>query len=144
MNLTITTKSPKETQAIAASLAKKLKGGHIIGLTGDLGSGKTTFIQGLAKALGIRKKVTSPTFIIMQLYPIKKRGLSQLCHIDAYRLSLSRELEETGAFEYIGQPQTLTVIEWASRVKRALPKDAIIINFKLGKTEKERILTIKA
>jgi tRNA threonylcarbamoyladenosine biosynthesis protein TsaE len=129
----ITTNSPKETLAFAKNFVKTLKGGEVIGLIGDLGAGKTAFTQGLAKGLGIKNKVNSPTFVIMKLYPIKnlKLKIKNLLHIDAYRLKSASDLETIGALEYFGKPDTIVVIEWADRVKKILPPKTVIIKIKI-------------
>ena len=81
----ITTKSSNKTQELAVNFAKKLKGGEVLGLKGDLGSGKTTFVQGLAKGLGVKESVTSPTFVILNLHQAGKGRT--LAHFDLYRLN---------------------------------------------------------
>jgi len=111
-----------ETQAIATKLAKQLKGGEIIGLIGDLGAGKTTFTQGLAKALGVVTIVNSPTFVLMKVYPTQHKTIKQLIHVDAYRLTQGSELENIGLTDYMGQADIVTVIEWADKIKTILPR----------------------
>lgn len=100
----------------AASLAKGLRGGEVIGLVGDLGAGKTTFVQALAKALGVETAVKSPTFILMQVFPTSGKSVRRLCHVDAYRLKDWDELAGIGFEEYAGASETVTVVEWADRV----------------------------
>lgn len=125
------TRSAGETQAFAKRLANTLHGGDVLALSGELGSGKTTFVQGLAKALGIREQITSPTFVLMKIYRLPKpfKNITQLCHIDAYRLDCADELAAIGAGEYIGDAQTLTVIEWPELVYAMVPKQATWIYF---------------
>lgn len=125
------TRAAEETVAFAARLVKTMHGGDVLALSGELGSGKTTFIQGLAKALGIKEHITSPTFVLMKIYRLPKpfKNITQLCHIDAYRLDFADELAVIGAGEYIGEAQTLAVIEWSERVAKMIPDDAIRIMF---------------
>lgn len=125
------TRAAEETAALAARLIKTIHGGDVIALSGELGAGKTTFVQGLARALGIREHVTSPTFVLMKVYQLKKsmNGITRLCHIDAYRLGSADELAAIGAGEYIGDAQTLTIIEWPERVSELILKSAIHISF---------------
>lgn len=138
-NTTIVTEktfsSPEEMMKFASLFSKKLQSGDVLLLSGDLGAGKTTFVKGLAKGLGISRDVTSPTFVIMNLYPIssreKKSSHFQLCHIDAYRLSSEKDLVSLGADEYIGSPSVLTALEWPERVYQEYPHDAFHIEFKL-------------
>ena len=119
--------SEKETFNFAKKFAKKLKGGEILGLIGDLGAGKTIFTKGLAAGLGIKKNITSPTFVLMKIYKITPlvrggRGVTTLVHIDAYRLRSAKDLIAIGVKEYLTKPDTITIIEWADKVKKMLPK----------------------
>lgn len=104
----IITHSENETCALASELASKLKGGEVVLLNGRLGAGKTAFTKGLAKALGIEKSVTSPTFTIMKEYC----GRLKLCHFDMYRIGDESETEELGLTEYLYGDGTVCVIEW--------------------------------
>ena len=115
-------KSPLDTKKIALRLAKKLKGGEILALEGDLGGGKTTFTKGLAKALGAKKLVVSPSFLIMKVYNIKKGRIRKFCHIDVYRLKNNKEIEGLGLVDYLNKKDTVTVIEWADKIKKYLSK----------------------
>lgn len=126
--------------AFAAKFAKTLKGGEVLALVGDLGAGKTLFVKALAKALGVKAVVQSPTFLLMKCYPIKK--IQELCHIDAYRIKSSKELLNIGAGEKIGNPETVTAIEWADRVRGVLPKNSVLIRFAHGKKSNERIVSV--
>jgi len=124
------TKNSKETHNLADKLAKNLRGGEILALIGDLGSGKTTFVQGLAKSLGIKEKITSPTFVWLKTYPLKKRFIKKLHHFDLYRLDLPKTLEVIGLNEYLSDPQAIIVIEWADKIKEILPGKTRYIKFK--------------
>jgi len=127
-------------------LAKKItadfKGAEVLGLIGDLGAGKTIFTQGVAEALGITEVVNSPTFVLMKVYNVssQQRAVSRLVHVDAYRLSNSQELKDIGLDEYLGRKDTIVVIEWADKVKELLPKNSMIIEFKLGENENQRVI----
>jgi len=123
----ITTNSTEETKELAEDFAKKLKGGEILALKGDLGSGKTTFVQGLARELKIKERITSPTFVILNLHQADK-GLS-LAHFDLYRLKDEVDLEGIGATDYLGKKNIISVIEWPEKAKKLLPKNTIWINF---------------
>jgi len=92
-----------------------LKGGEIIGLSGELGGGKTTFVKGLAKGLGIKETVTSPTFALIKDY-------GKLIHIDLYRLLKKTEIGSLGLSDYLGQKDKICVIEWAEKIKDMLEK----------------------
>ncbi|GAH09692.1 unnamed protein product, partial [marine sediment metagenome] len=99
------TKSKEETKELAAKLAKKLHGGQILALVGDLGGGKTTFVQGLAKTLGVRQKITSPTFVLLKDYKTKKNF--DLVHVDLYRLDKVEEIESVGVSDYLAKKNFL-------------------------------------
>ncbi len=122
-------RSLNELNSFIKSFAKELKGGDVLALSGNLGAGKTTFTQRLAKTLGILENVTSPTFVLMKVYCVDKRSVTikELCHIDAYRLESESDLEAIGAQDYIGRADALTVIEWPERVKEMIPKKAVWI-----------------
>jgi len=137
-------KSEKETEKIAEKLAKKLKGGEVIGLIGDLGAGKTVFVRGLARGFGIKKPITSPTFVLMKVYKIGNLKIKNFLHVDAYRLKDEKDLIDIGILDWLGKKNTITVIEWADRVKKVLPQSAIKITLKLGKKKEERIIRMRA
>ncbi|MBU0611893.1 tRNA (adenosine(37)-N6)-threonylcarbamoyltransferase complex ATPase subunit type 1 TsaE [Patescibacteria group bacterium] len=104
------------------SLKPISKKATIIGLYGDLGTGKTTFVQYFAKNLGIEKKVNSPTFVIMRRYVLKNKNFENLFHLDAYRLKNERELLHLGWEEVISNPKHLVCVEWPEKIKKAIPK----------------------
>jgi len=136
------TNTDKETKEIAEKLAKdvlksKKQKAFVVALEGELGSGKTTFLQGFARGLGIREKITSPTFVILKRFKIKNSGFKNFYHIDCYRLQKPRELLDLGFKEIALNPENIIAIEWAERVKKILPKDAIWIKFKF-KSERVR------
>lgn len=133
--------SEKQTFNFAKKFAAKLKGGEVLCLIGDLGAGKTAFTKGLASGLGIKNTVTSPTFVLMKNYKvIGHKQIKHLAHIDAYRLESGRQLQGIGAEDYFGEPECVTVIEWADRVKDIWPKDVIKIEFKIGKGDRREII----
>ncbi|MFA6146394.1 MAG: tRNA (adenosine(37)-N6)-threonylcarbamoyltransferase complex ATPase subunit type 1 TsaE [Patescibacteria group bacterium] len=134
----IITHSERQTISLGKKIAKKLVGGEVLALNGELGSGKTVLIKGIAAGLGIKKHVTSPTFVVMKIYSAKFK----ICHIDAYRLSSGQDLINIGVKDWLAKPNTVTVIEWAERVKNILPKDTITIKLKLRKNKNERTITI--
>ncbi len=115
-----TTGGAAETQALAAELAAVLPADTTLALHGDLGVGKTTFVQGLAAGLGIRDAVTSPTFNIFTLH----RGPTILVHLDAYRLRNAREIEELLLADFLVSPWCLAV-EWPERIADWIPANAL-------------------
>jgi tRNA threonylcarbamoyladenosine biosynthesis protein TsaE len=117
----VTTASAAETRALAAALAAELGPDTTLALHGDLGVGKTTFVQGLAQGLGVREAVTSPTFAI---YAVHRGTGRTLVHLDAYRLDGARQLEDLLLDEFLVSPWVLAV-EWPERVAGWLPADAL-------------------
>lgn len=133
----VTTTSATETKKIGFNLAKNLKKRQtnqkkslVVALEGNLGSGKTTFIQGFAKGLKIKENVLSPTFLILKQFPINSRhSYANFYHIDAYRLKNPDELLELGFGDLIKNPENIVIIEWADKVRRLLPKKTLHIKF---------------
>lgn len=120
-------RSPGETARAAKALAAEMRGGEVIALYGDLGTGKTTFAQAFAKGLGIRKRVQSPTFILMQEYPVTRRGaIRKFVHVDAYRGD-EAQFKAIGLEEYFKEPGTVVLIEWADRIQKILPKKRVSV-----------------
>lgn len=125
------TKSGEETRRMGEILGRIIKKGSVIALTGDLGSGKTTFIKGMAKGLGIKNTVTSPTFLIIKKYEILKARtrVKNFYHIDCYRMENEEKLQELGIEEILKDETAVTAIEWSGMMKRLLPKNAVKIKF---------------
>ncbi|SMO94444.1 tRNA (adenosine(37)-N6)-threonylcarbamoyltransferase complex ATPase subunit type 1 TsaE [Melghirimyces algeriensis] len=115
------TNSPRATRSLAMNLAKRLQPGDVITLEGDLGAGKTTFMQGVGKGLGIEAPIDSPTFTLIKEY---EQGRIPLYHMDVYRLDST--VEELGWDEYF-YGEGVTFVEWASRIQPLLPEDVIRI-----------------
>lgn len=101
---------------------------YIVGLSGDLGSGKTTFVQHLARELGVQDPVTSPTFVIAERYDIEHPPYTSLVHIDAYRLT-PKEAHTIGWEEFVQNPKNLVVVEWPEQLGSAFPADAPVLTF---------------
>jgi len=110
----------EEFKWFAKDFALSLSAGSLVGLVGDLGAGKTTFVQEACAALGVTNAVRSPTFVLMQIHPTgpaaKRKGISQVCHVDAYRLENENELAHIGFADYAGDPTTIAFVEWADRI----------------------------
>lgn len=109
---TLISKSPEETEAIGERLGRVAQRGWVIGLSGDLGAGKTQFVKGLARGLGSPARVHSPTFALLNEYG---GGRLPLFHIDLYRLSNPEEVRAAGLEEYLPHPEGVTVVEWIER-----------------------------
>jgi tRNA threonylcarbamoyladenosine biosynthesis protein TsaE len=113
-----------EAEQFARALTPREDQATVVALSGDLGAGKTTFVQAAAAALGVAEPVRSPTFIIMQIFEIPAGRFKRLIHIDAYRLKSLHELEVLGWNEIVADPENLIFIEWPEQVEGALPRDA--------------------
>lgn len=122
--VTITTKSATETKNIGYMLAKLLKPDSTIALNGDLGTGKTVLVSGIAEYFGLNDQISSPTFTIVNEYEDLKTG-NKICHFDVYRLENSDEFLATGLDEYLGN--NICIIEWADIIKDILPSDTIYV-----------------
>jgi tRNA threonylcarbamoyladenosine biosynthesis protein TsaE len=136
-------KNTKETIQIAKVFLEKMlrsKTKHdkalVVGLSGDLGAGKTTFIQAVAKHLGVKSKVNSPTFVIMKKYRLKKsNGFKYLFHLDAYRLKNEKELLYLGWEDIINNTEHLVFVEWPENVSKIMPSDSSRIHIAHSKNK---------
>ena len=108
--------SPQQTQEIAQQFLQKIKPGEVIGLKGELGTGKTVFVKGLARGLAVKERVVSPSFVILKIYPGKLNGQKiELCHLDFYRLE-NPNLAEFA--EFLGRKDRISVVEWPEHQKK--------------------------
>lgn len=137
----VITKSARETQKLGKRLSANLKPGSILALYGELGSGKTTFIQGLARGLGVKRRIISPTFVFIRQYPINhKSNAKMLYHVDLYRINETSEAQGLGLEEIFTDESAIVVIEWADRIKEILPKKRIDIFFDYLEENKRKII----
>ena len=163
--------SSRETKEFGAALAKKIIASQealrariraastravVVALQGDLGAGKTIFTQGFARGLGIKRRMASPTFIIMRRFAIPRSAknsaagstknsaatLKNIYHIDAYRLKELDSLEVLGFKEILTDPQNILLVEWPEKIRKILPKGTIWLKFRHGKKENERIIKL--
>jgi tRNA threonylcarbamoyladenosine biosynthesis protein TsaE len=132
----------KAGQALAANILKSpvRTSAVVLGLRGDLGGGKTTFLQGLAKGLGIKDKVLSPTFIVMRRMEINKTRFKNFYHLDCYRIENDKELLTLGWENIISDPQNIIAIEWVDKIKKILPKDCLMLEFEFLNKNKRKII----
>lgn len=149
--------SVSQTKKIGAALVKEILGKKskkavILGLNGELGGGKTTFLQGFAKGLGIKEKILSPTFVIIRKFPIPTKvslrraagGLESkfqtFYHIDCYRIEKPKEILDLGFKEIISGSQNIVAVEWADRIRKILPKDTLTLRFEFINKNKRKIV----
>ena len=133
------THSPEETRALGGRLADVLTGGEVIAFTGDLGAGKTAFVSGMARALGVEERVTSPTFTIVNEY---EGGRLPLFHFDMYRLGSADELFHIGWEDYLAR-NGVCAVEWSENVEEAIEVDAIRVSITRGEDENSRVIQIE-
>ena len=123
--------NPAETDSIFSELAARLRGGDLLALYGELGSGKTTSVKAIGRFLGVKEEITSPTFVIIKNYHLaaEKNGIKELVHMDAYRLHGASDAESVGLNDYLARSNTLTIIEWPENIGSALPQTRREIHF---------------
>ena len=136
--LTARTKSADDTRALAAELAAVARPGDLILLAGDLGAGKTTFVQGFGRALSVEEPITSPTFVIVHTY----EGAFPIVHVDAYRLEYLQELLDLGLGELLDH-EGVTLIEWGDAVIPALPPEFLEVRLELGDDDDARVVRLR-
>ena len=138
-------KSLEETAEIASNFASELElkesGATVVGLYGDLGSGKTTFMKYLAENLGIKETIQSPTFVIMKIFNFQSSIFNKLIHIDAYRIEKEEEMLNLGWQEIISDPKNLICIEWPERISGVIPTHTKIIFEHINENERKIKIT---
>jgi tRNA threonylcarbamoyladenosine biosynthesis protein TsaE len=135
-NYKITTYSVKDTKKLGEKIGKRLKGKIVLTLTGDLGSGKTSFVQGLARGLEVPNDyyITSPSYTLINEYP----GRHPLAHVDLYRLEDPVDFEDIGLYEILDD-NYVVAIEWADRIPQELLPDHIRIKFEISGDKSRKI-----
>ncbi|MEK7560664.1 MAG: tRNA (adenosine(37)-N6)-threonylcarbamoyltransferase complex ATPase subunit type 1 TsaE [Patescibacteria group bacterium] len=153
-------RSKRATQQYAAALARDITGSYevklrksegaaVVALEGELGAGKTAFAQGFAAALGVKERVLSPTFIMMNIYDLprprnRKAGARpryrHFVHIDCYRIGSPDELLHLGLAAILKDPDAIVLIEWADRIKKLLPPETVWMRFVHGGKSNERVI----
>lgn len=153
------TKNSIQTKKLGEILAKEIlktqpkEKAFVLGLEGGLGGGKTIFLQGFARGLGIKQKILSPTFVLIKRFRIRsvirpsalsnggaKTKRKYFYHIDCYRIEKPKELLALGFKKIISNPQNIVAVEWAERIKKILPKDAFILRFQFVNKTKRKIV----
>ena len=135
--IALETRAADETRKVGAALAELLGPGDVVSLTGDLGAGKTAFVQGAARALGVSEPVTSPTFVLVREY----RGEVPVRHVDVYRLQRVQEVLDLG-FEDLVDAGGIAFIEWGDVVEALLPDSHVRVELRAGDDEDHRVIAI--
>ncbi|MBI5079168.1 tRNA (adenosine(37)-N6)-threonylcarbamoyltransferase complex ATPase subunit type 1 TsaE [Candidatus Wolfebacteria bacterium] len=139
-----------QTKKLAGFLAKKTarlrrvgKNALVFALTGELGAGKTAFAQGFLRAIGVKKKIASPTFVLFKRFKIKDLRFENIYHIDCYRIHKPKELLKLGLKEILNNSRNIVLIEWPERIKKILPKNSVWIKLEHAEKINERKITLK-
>ena len=139
----ITTESAEETKEVGGGISPDfLKEGGVIALSGELGAGKTTFVQGFAKGIGVKDRIISPTFVLMRQHQIPKSE-KMLYHVDLYRLEGEVNIDELGLKDLFIDPNSIVIIEWAEKIKNLLPKNTTFIELE-KLSENSRSIEVKS
>ena len=141
-------KSPAQTKKLGKVLArdflkKKSKKARVLALIGELGGGKTTFLQGLAEGLGAKSRILSPTFVIMRRSKIRNSRFRDFYHIDCYRIRGTKEILSLGFKKIISNPRNIVAIEWADNIKKALPRGLMTLKLDFIDEKTRKITLIK-
>ena len=131
--------SDKETRRLGREFAGELVGGEVVCLKGNLGAGKTTFVQGLMDKIIPNKRILSPTFIIVRHYKINQKEAKNIYHVDFYRMKNYRDIEGLGVLELMNNSENIFLIEWPERFGEKLPVKRIDFNFQIS-GENQRII----
>ena len=138
------TYSTEETRALGAETARKTLPGSVITLRGDLGAGKTTFVQGFLEALGAEKPYVSPTFVIMKEYDLAEpsgNGIRRVYHVDAYRIDNPQDMAKLGWEEWCVDPAGVVLIEWPEKIESVIPASATTVSLRwISDTDREIII----
>jgi tRNA threonylcarbamoyladenosine biosynthesis protein TsaE len=133
-DIDIDTSTPEDTRKVAEAVAELLVPGDVVSLTGDLGAGKTTFVQGAARGLGVTERVTSPTFVLVREY----RGDVPVYHVDVYRLDRLQEVIDLG-FDDLLDPRSVIFVEWGDAIEPLLPDEHLRVELRTGAGEARRL-----
>ena len=135
MERVVITEGPEETVSLGVELAAELRPGDVVALVGELGAGKTTLVQGIARGLFVTEVVSSASFVLARTY----RGKMPLHHLDAYRITSPEELFEVGLDRYLPPDEGVTVVEWADRIYGLIPKGALWITIEFLDGDRRKI-----
>ena len=137
-------KKTEDTFGLGKKIGQKLFAGAVIALEGDLGGGKTTFTKGLARGLGIKEEITSPSFTLEKIYqilrPKTQDPLTNLYHFDFYRIDNPKDMVNYELIEALEYPAGIVVVEWAEKIEAELPKEKLVVKFEYVREDKREII----
>lgn len=134
-------KKSEDTLMLGEKIGKRLRGGMILALEGDLGGGKTTFTKGIARGLNIKEAITSPSFTLEKIYKVKgNKEIDNLYHFDFYRIDSPKDVVGLELGEVLGNDGGAVVVEWAEKIETVLPKEKLIIKFEYIDENSRKIL----
>jgi tRNA threonylcarbamoyladenosine biosynthesis protein TsaE len=136
MERVVITQGPEETEQVGLELAGRLRDGDVVALVGELGSGKTTLVKGIARGLFVREAVVSPSFVLARTY---QGGRLLLHHLDAYRINSPAELDEVGLKELLPPGEGVTVVEWADKIAELIPPGSLWIRLEYLGPERRKL-----
>ncbi len=135
------TNQARETEDLAPQILQLLADKQVVALVGNLGAGKTVLVKALAQHLGIKENLTSPTFVLLKVYPVSHKRFDKLIHVDCYRLDKAEDLSDIGLEDYLNDPRALLLIEWADKIKR-LPSEILTVKIELLGGQQRKITII--
>ena len=138
-NRTVITHGPEETEALGAALAREIAPGSVVALYGNLGAGKTVFARGFARGLAVTETVSSPTYTIVQEYPLSDGSGGYFYHLDLYRIADERAALGFGVDEFLNDPGSYALLEWPERIAGILPPDLIRVTIRRTDDETREI-----
>jgi tRNA threonylcarbamoyladenosine biosynthesis protein TsaE len=139
MQIELRAPTPQDTNEIGRELAGLLRAGDAVALTGELGAGKTTFVQGVARGLGFEGSVVSPTFTLVREY----RGRLTLIHVDVYRLERVQDVIDLGLDDELGEGDAVVFVEWGDAVEGLLPEGHLVIELTVPGSSEERRIALR-
>ncbi len=136
LDMKFVTKSPEQTEKLGEDFAKNLKPQDVVFLIGNLGSGKTTFTKGIARGLGIKNRILSPTFVVVRSHSTSNENIQTLYHLDLYRLKDEGEVLNVNLTDYVNDEKGIVVIEWPEMSQEIVKKNVWKVKFEINENER--------
>lgn len=137
--MNVITNTAEETRQVGFDFSKQLKSGDVVLLYGDLGAGKTTFVQAVAKGLGIKDRILSPTFVLIRNHKVSFGNITNLNHIDLYRIEKPTDIKNLGIDEIVNEANSVSLIEWADRLSSFKSKHGYAVRMRYIRENKREI-----